>query len=88
MNTWVLLAAGGIVTVCAAWIVVEAIRAPIMEDVPHVAPDVAQFNYGWESEYLRDWEDYEVAALDAAYGEFVDDRTPLVLKCLASRETA
>jgi hypothetical protein len=50
-----------------------------------VAPDVAQFHYGWESEYLRDWEDYEVAALDAAYGRFVDDETPQVLRDLANR---
>jgi hypothetical protein len=50
-----------------------------------VAPDVAQFEYGWEDEYLRDWEDYEVAELDAAYGSFVDDRTPDVIRCLANR---
>jgi hypothetical protein len=85
MNAWFLLVPGTVAIVCIAGVIVEAIRQPIMEDVPHQSPDVAAFNYGWESEYLRDWEDYEVMMLDAAYGRFVDDRTPDVLRCLANR---
>jgi hypothetical protein len=67
------------------WVIVEAIRQPIVEDVPHQSPDVAAFNYGWESEYLRDWEDDQVATLDAQYGDFIDERTPLVLQAMAAR---
>jgi hypothetical protein len=85
MNAWILVVAGGIVILNVTWVIVEAIRQPIVEDVPHQSPDVAAFNYGWESEYLRDWEDDQVAALDAQYGEFIDERTPLVLQAMAAR---
>jgi hypothetical protein len=63
MNAWILVVAGGIVILNVTWVIVEAIRQPIVEDVPHQSPDVAAFNYGWESEYLRDWEDDQVATL-------------------------
>lgn len=86
MSAWYLIAAGTVVTVCATWVIVEAIRAPIMEDVPTLSPDVAAFGLGWADEALA--EDDEVAALDDLFfsnGGFVDDRTYHVLKCLASR---
>jgi hypothetical protein len=82
MSPEVGLIAGAICVGCLAWMIVEAIRVPILEDVPSL--DVAGFHEGWADEALA--EDAEVEALENLWvfsggPEFPD--TPVKLAALA-----